>query len=73
MEEKGNAIEHINRLLTLDARPVRGHVPPEADDDEDNEEGPVSPTAGKSPTPPPPPGGGADATMEPEDEVPDDI
>ena len=74
LEERSNAIEHINRLLTLDARPVRGHVPPEADDDEDNEEGPVSPTAkSPGPPPPPPPTGGADAAMEPEDEVPDEI
>tara|TARA_R110001592_G_C13115022_1_gene745309 strand:+ start:1148 stop:1621 length:474 start_codon:yes stop_codon:yes gene_type:complete len=69
MEEKGNAIEHINRLLTLDSRPIRSHIPPEADDDEESEEGPVTPTA-KSPTPPPP-SGDTDSEMEPNDDLDD--
>ena len=58
-----------NRLLTLDSRPIRSHIPPEADDDEESEEGPVTPTA-KSPTPPPP-SGDTDSEMEPNDDLDD--
>ena len=64
MEERGNAIEHINRLLVQVARPVRSHIPPEADDDDEDEKGTSTPP--KS-TPPPPPKGGDDTEMEPEE------
>ena len=69
LEERGNAIEHINKLLVHVARPVRSHIPPEADgDDEDEDEGPTTPPAGGGTPPPPPAGGGGDTEMEPEEE-----
>ena len=69
-EERSNAIEHINKLLVHVARPIRSHIPPEADvDDEDEDEGPATPT---TPTPTPPPAGNDDTEMEPEEDEPEE-
>ena len=60
LEERSNAIEHINRLLvTNNVQPIEPVEPEEGGDD----------TGGGEAVPPPPPEGGADdVAMEPEDE-----
>ena len=64
VEERSNAIEHINRLL------VTNNVHPLEPEDGGDEEGGEGGEGGEgTPSlPPPPAGGGEDATMEPEDE-----
>ncbi len=52
MEERSNAVEHINRLMTL--RPVPSVIPSEEEDEEiDDIEDDTPPTGDTSPPPPP--------------------
>ena len=65
MEERSNAIEHINRLLVFNVRPIPSHTPGEEGEEEDFEDMPPEDEGGSPPPPPPPP-----PEEEPEEEPP---
>ena len=72
MEERSEAIEDINRLLTK--RPVTPFAAPEVEAGEEEGGGATGGATGGGATPPPPPaggGGGDDVAMEPDEEEPE--
>tara|TARA_R110000822_G_scaffold73494_2_gene176595 strand:- start:183 stop:701 length:519 start_codon:yes stop_codon:yes gene_type:complete len=71
MEERSEAIEDINRLLTK--RPVTPFAAPEVEAGEEEEGGATGggATGGGASTPPPAGGGDSDVAMEPDEEEPE--
>ena len=71
MDERNEAIKHINRLLTI--KPIPPFTPPEGEEGEEGEETGGTTGGTTSPPPSPPTGGGSsDVAMEPDEEEPEE-